>query len=99
MKNKNITDKKKLLLKLYVVGMNQTAQRAFTNLEKICEEYFPNQYTIEIVNLLENPTLAVEEQIFAVPLVVKELPLPIKKVIGDLSDKEKVLVGLGLYSL
>jgi circadian clock protein KaiB len=101
--NHNTINKKeeeeKIILKLYVVGMNQTAQKAFTNLEQICEEYFPGKYKIEVVDLKENPKLASDEQIFAVPTVVKKLPPPMKKVIGDLSDLEKVLVGLDLSSL
>jgi circadian clock protein KaiB len=88
----------KIILKLYVVGMNTTAQRAFTNLEEICKKHFPGRYEIEVVDLKKNPQLAAEEQIFAVPTVVRKLPPPIRKVIGDLSDSEKVLVGLDISS-
>jgi circadian clock protein KaiB len=97
--NDNINEQDKVVLRLYVVGMNETAQRAFVNLEKICELHFPGKYKIEVVDLKENPQLAVDEQIFAVPTVVKKFPPPIKKVIGDLSDLDKVLVGLDLSSV
>ncbi|MFP3860226.1 MAG: circadian clock KaiB family protein [Bacteroidales bacterium] len=92
----NSSKEETVILKLYVIGMTQPAQTAFANLEEICEKHFPGRYKIEIIDLRENPKLAAEEQIFAVPTVVKKLPPPIKKVIGDLSDFEKVLVGLDL---
>jgi len=95
---KNSAGKEKVVLKLYVVGMTPTAQKAYLNLEKICDENFPDQYEIKVIDLKENPKLAADEQIFAVPTVVKQLPPPIKKVIGDLSNTEKVLVGLDLSS-
>lgn len=93
------TGQEKIILRLYVVGMTQTARRAFNNLENICETHFPNRYEIEIIDLKEDPQLASQEQIFAVPTVVRKLPPPLRKVIGDLSDSEKVLVGLDLSSL
>jgi len=96
--NNTDQEKEKIILKLYVVGMTQTARRAFSNLEEICESHFPGRYEIQIVDLKENPQLAADEQIFAVPTVVRQLPLPIRKVIGDLSDSGKVLVGLDLSS-
>lgn len=89
----------KILLRLYVVGMNSTTKKAFHNLEKICETHFPGKYHIEVIDLKANPGLAADEQIFAVPTVERKLPLPIRKVIGDLSDSEKVLVGLDLEEL
>jgi len=87
-----------ILLRLYIIGMTPAAQKAFRNLEKLCEEYFPEKYHIELIDLKEQPELASEKQIFAVPTVVRELPPPIRKVIGDLSDSEKVLIGLQLSS-
>ena len=90
--------KEKVLLRLYISGMTPAAQKAFSNLEKLCEEHFPEKYHIEIVDLKEQPERASKEQIFAVPTVVRELPPPIRKVIGDLSDSEKVLIGLQLSS-
>jgi circadian clock protein KaiB len=95
--NKNLKEDT-ILLRLYILGMTVTAQKAIANLEAICEETFPGKYSIEVVDLKKDPELASREQIFAVPTVVRKLPLPIRKVIGDLSDTEKVLVGLELSS-
>ena len=86
-------------LRLYVAGMNAAAERALANLKNICEEYLPGQYSIEIINLLERPQLASDEQIFAVPTVVRQLPPLLRKLIGDLSDTTKVVVGLELRPL
>jgi circadian clock protein KaiB len=69
---------------------------AFSNLKKLCEEHLQGQYRIEVIDLLENPALAKGDQIFAIPTLVRKLPEPIKKIIGDLSNKERVLVGLNL---
>ena len=84
------------LLRLYVAGLTPKAVRAFENLKQICEEHLANRYQIEIVDLLENPRLAAGDQIVAVPTLVRRLPPPIKKIIGDLSDSERVLVGLDM---
>jgi len=84
------------LLRLYVAGQTPKCIRAFSNLKGICEEYLAGQYHIEMVDLLENPQLARGDQIFAVPTLVRRLPEPIKKIIGDLSNTERVLVGLDL---
>jgi circadian clock protein KaiB len=86
-------------LRLYVAGQTPKSRTAFINLKKICEEYLENQYTIEIIDLLETPTLARGDQIFALPTLVRKLPEPIKKIIGDLSDTERVLVGLDIQPL
>jgi circadian clock protein KaiB len=83
-------------LRLYVAGQTPKSIAAFSNLKKICEEHLKGQYTIEVVNLLENPKLAKGDQILAIPTLVRKLPPPIKKIIGDLSDTERVLVGLNL---
>jgi circadian clock protein KaiB len=69
---------------------------AFSNLKKLCEEHLHGQYRIEVIDLLENPALAKGDQILAIPTLVRKLPEPIKKIIGDLSNKERVLVGLNL---
>jgi circadian clock protein KaiB len=69
---------------------------AFSNLKKLCEEHLKGEYRIEVIDLLENPALAKGDQIFAIPTLVRKLPEPIKKIIGDLSNKERVLVGLNL---
>ena len=84
------------LLRLYVAGQTPKCIRAFDNLKGICEEYLAGQYHIEMVDLLHNPQLARGDQIFAVPTLVRRLPEPIKKIIGDLSNTERVLVGLDL---
>ena len=83
-------------LKLYVAGQTPKAIRAFENLRKICDEHLPGRYHIEIVDLLENPKLGAGDQILALPTLVRRLPEPIKKIIGDLSDTERVLVGLDI---
>jgi len=81
-------------LRLYVVGKNENSLLAFKNLKEICEEYLQGRYTIEVIDLLENPRLAKDHQILAVPTLVRKLPEPIKKIIGNLANREKVLVGL-----
>ncbi|BBL75987.1 circadian clock KaiB family protein [Methylomagnum ishizawai] len=83
-------------LRLYVVGRTPRAVEAFANLKRICETHIPDCYDIEVVDLLENPRLAAEDQILAVPTLVRKLPEPLKKIIGDLSNEERVLVGLDL---
>ncbi len=83
-------------LRLYVAGQTPNSMRAFVNLKKICEEYLAGQYRIEIVDLLVNPQLAKGDQILAVPTLVRKLPVPVRKIIGDLSNTERVLIGLDL---
>jgi circadian clock protein KaiB len=84
------------LLRLYVAGQTPKCIAAFANLKKICAEYLENKYHIEIIDLLENPQLARGDQILAIPTLVRNLPQPVRKIIGDLSNTEKVLVGLDL---
>ena len=84
------------VLRLYVAGQTSKSMAAFSNLKKLCEEHLQGQYRIEVIDLLENPALAKGDQIFAIPTLVRKLPVPIKKIIGDLSNKERVLVGLNL---
>ena len=83
-------------LRLYVAGQTPKALRAFENLRKICDEHLEGRYRIEVIDLLENPTLGQGDQILALPTLVRRLPAPIKKIIGDLSNTERVLVGLDL---
>ena len=83
-------------LRLYVAGQTARAVAAFANLQKICEDYLPGQYRIEVIDLLKNPQLAKGDQILAVPTLVRKLPEPVRKIIGDLSNTERVLVGLDL---
>jgi circadian clock protein KaiB len=83
-------------LRLYVAGQTPKSIAALDNLKKICEERLKGMYHIEVIDLIKNPQLARGDQILAVPTLVRKLPTPIKKIIGDLSNKEKVLVGLDL---
>jgi circadian clock protein KaiB len=83
-------------LRLYVAGQTPKSIEAFINLKKICEEHLAGKYRIEVIDLLENPKLARGDQILAIPTLVRKLPQPLKKIIGDLSDTERVLVGLDL---
>ena len=83
-------------LRLYVAGQTPRSLTAFKNLKEICEEYLKGQYYIEVIDLMENPTLARGDQILAVPTLVRKLPQPIRKIIGDLSNTERVLVGLDI---
>ncbi len=84
------------LLRLYVAGQTPRSVTAFANLKKICEEHLAGKYEIEVIDLLLNPQLAAGDQILAVPTLVRKLPEPVRKIIGDLSNKERVLVGLDL---
>ena len=83
-------------LRLYIAGQTPKSIRAFENLKRLCQLHLDGRYEIEIVDLLENPVLAQGDQILAVPTLVRRLPPPIKKIIGDLSNSERVLVGLDL---
>jgi circadian clock protein KaiB len=83
-------------LRLYVAGHTPRMMAALANLKKICEEHMPTRYEIEIIDLLENPRLAAGDQIIAIPTLVRKLPEPMKKLIGNLADEERVLVGLDL---
>ena len=82
------------ILKLYVSGSSPRAQAAIANLRRICEDDLAGRYTLEIVDVLENPDAAEKDKILATPTLVKSLPPPLRRVIGDLSDKDKVLLGL-----
>jgi circadian clock protein KaiB len=94
--NDDMPDKDFYILRLYVAGQTKKSLAAFANLKKICEEHLCGKYRIEVIDLLENPQLAKGDQILAVPTLVRKLPEPIKKIIGDLSNTERVLVGLDL---
>ncbi|HEX9840250.1 MAG TPA: circadian clock protein KaiB [Anaerolineales bacterium] len=83
-------------LRLYVAGQTPKSLAAFANLKKICEEHLAGQYHIEVIDLLKEPQLASGDQILAIPTLVRKLPEPIRKIIGDLSNTERVLVGLNL---
>jgi circadian clock protein KaiB len=83
-------------LKLYVAGQTPKSLQAFANLKSICEEHLAGEYHIEVIDLLKNPQLASGDQILALPTLVRHLPEPVRKIIGDLSNTERVLVGLDL---
>jgi circadian clock protein KaiB len=83
-------------LRLYVAGQTPKSITAFSNLSKICEEHLRGRYSIEVIDLLKNPQLAKGDQILAIPTLVRKLPVPVRKIIGDLSNTERVLVGLDL---
>lgn len=89
-------DRNRWNLRLYVAGQTPRSLTAFNNLKEICEEYLQGKYYIEVIDLMENPTLARGDQILAVPTLVRQLPQPIRKIIGDLSNTERVLVGLDI---
>lgn len=91
-----VQDSEYYILKLYVAGQTPRSLTAFANLKKICEEHLKSRYRIEVVDLLENPQLAKGDQILAIPTLVRRLPAPVRKIIGDLSNTERVLVGLDL---
>jgi circadian clock protein KaiB len=84
------------LLRLYITGSTSRSIIALTNLKKICEEYLEGRYELEVIDLYQKPSLAQGDQIIAAPTLIKSLPLPFRRIIGDMSDKEKVLFGLDL---
>jgi len=95
----NLIDSERWELRLYVAGQTQKSVTAFANLKKLCEEYLHGQYRIEIIDLLENPSLAKQDEIMAIPTLVRKLPQPIRQIIGDLSNREKVLMGLDIRKI
>src|SRR5690349_23754060 len=93
---KTMTEKDAYNLRLYVVGQTHRSMAAIANLKKICEQHLAGRYEIEIVDLIKDPALARRHQIVAIPTLIRELPEPLKRIIGDLSNVEKVLVGLDI---
>jgi circadian clock protein KaiB len=83
-------------LRLYVAGQSPKSLRAVANLKELCEEHLPGRHEIEVIDLIEHPALARSDDILAIPTLVRRLPAPLRKIIGDLSDTERVLVGLRL---
>ncbi len=86
----------KIVLRLFVSGMTPTSMRAIQNLEKICKQYLDDRYRLEVIDIYQHPEESRNEQIIAAPTLVKKLPLPLRRFIGDLSDKERILVGLDI---
>src|SRR5579859_1142560 len=93
-KSPHQSDAKEWNLRLYVAGQTPRSIAAFANLKKLCEEHLSGRYTIEIVDLLKHPQLAAGDQIVAIPTLVRKLPEPLRKIVGDLRDSERALVGL-----
>jgi circadian clock protein KaiB len=91
--------KEKYLLRLYVTGSTPQSSRAITNIKTICEEHLKGRYDLEVIDLYQKPELAKGEQIIAAPTLIKKLPLPLRRIIGDLSGTERVLVGLDLREI
>ncbi len=94
--NSNARPAKVWQLRLYVAGQTPKSLAAFSNLKEICENHLKGQYSIEVIDLVERPLLSRGDQIVAIPTLVRKLPVPVRKIIGDLSDTERVLVGLDL---
>ena len=88
----------KYVLRLFVAGINPKSKKAIENLREVCEENLKGQYELEIIDIYQQPIFAKEGQIIAAPTLIKELPLPIRRFVGDLSDKKKLLLGLDLRS-
>src|SRR5581483_3609858 len=95
-KRQALNDSQKWLLRLYTAGQSSRSLAALDNLKRLCEEHLAGRYSIEVVDLLKNPRLAKDDQIVAIPTLVRQLPAPMRKIIGDLSDTERALVGLQL---
>lgn len=95
----NVAGSKKYILRLYVAGATPRSMTAITNIKKICEENLNGRYVLEVIDLYQQPQLAAGHQIIAIPTLIKELPPPLRRIIGDLSDTEMVLVGLDLKPL
>ena len=93
----NALRRARYILRLYVTGSSHRSLRAVYNLKKICEEYLPDDYDLEVIDIYKDPAAAREEQIIAAPTLVKKLPSPIRKFVGDMSNTEKILVGLEVY--
>ena len=96
-----IVDKsdKKWILRLYIAGLTPVAEMALTNIRTICAQHLEGQYSLEVIDLLQSPSLAEGDQIFAVPTLVRQLPTPLRKIIGDLSNTRKVVVGLDIKTV
>jgi circadian clock protein KaiB len=84
------------VLRLYVTGMTQRSERAVRNLQGICDEYLKGRYDLEVIDIYQQPVLAKGEQIIAAPTLIKKLPLPMRRIIGDMSNRDRVLLGLDL---
>ena len=86
------------VLRLYIAGLNNRSRRALTNIKKVCDERLAGRYDLQVVDLYQQPEAGRQDQILAIPTLVKTLPLPLRRLLGDLSDEEKVVIALGLSS-
>ncbi|KAB2945153.1 MAG: thiol-disulfide isomerase [Candidatus Methanoperedens nitroreducens] len=86
----------KYILRLYITGITPKSTKAILNVKKICEESLKGRYELEVIDIYQQPVLAKDQQIIAAPTLIKKLPLPLRRIIGDMSDKERILVGLDL---
>lgn len=93
----NALKRARYILRLYVSGSSHRSLRAVYNLKKLCEEYLPDDYDLEVIDIYKDPGAAREEQIIAAPTLVKKLPRPIRKFVGDMSNTQKILIGLDIY--
>jgi len=93
------TGSEKYVLRLYIAGMTPKSVRAISNIKLMCEEYLKGRYNLEVIDLYQTPQLAKGEQIIAAPTLIKKLPLPLRRIIGDLSSTERLLVGLDLREM
>ncbi len=91
--------KETYLLRLFVAGSSPKSARAISNIRDVCEKYLKGKYELEVIDLYQNPIMASEEQIIAAPTLIKKLPLPLRRIIGDLSDSDKLIVGLDLLKI
>jgi circadian clock protein KaiB len=93
------SDNEKYILRLYIAGMTPKSVRAISNIKKVCDEYLQGRYNLEVIDLYQTPQLAKGEQIIAAPTLIKKLPLPLRRIIGDMSSTERLLVGLDLREI
>ena len=94
--NEEVSIEGEYILKLYITGMTPNSRKAVENVKNICEEHLKGRYQLQIIDIYQQPTLAIGEQIIAVPTLIKKLPNPLRRLIGDMSNTEKVLLGLDL---
>lgn len=95
--NRKPSHRAEYILRLYVTGSTPRSLRAISNLKRFCEENFPNDYELEVIDIYKNPKAAREADIIAAPTLIKKLPVPLRRFVGDLSNKQKLLVGMGLF--
>jgi circadian clock protein KaiB len=86
------------ILRLYVTGLTPRSLKAISNLKRFCEEHFPDEYDLEVIDIYKNPKAARDADIIAAPTLIKKLPAPLRRFVGDLSNQERLLVGMGLYN-